>query len=105
MSITRRGIIKRLIGYPAFLLFALGLLWVVSIQMPGTSFGGSLPPLSAPQQDLQSRLRAHVAMLAGRIGERNSLKRRALDSAAAYVDSTLTALGYTTRSEPYLIKG
>lgn len=105
VSITRRGIIKRLIGYPALLLFALGLLWVVSIRMPGKSFDGPLPPLTATQQELQSRLRAHVMMLAGRIGERNSLRRRALDSAAAYVDSTLTALGYTTRSEPYLVKG
>lgn len=104
-SITRRGVIKRLIGYPAFLLAALGLLWVVSIRMPGRSFTGSLPALTPAQKDLEGRLRAHVEMLAGQIGERNSQRMSALDSAAVYIDSMLSSFGYMTRSEPYELYG
>ena len=40
-------------------------------------------------------------MLSTVIGERNSLHMKALDSAAAYVDSSFRALGFTPRSESY----
>lgn len=105
MRLTKRGVVKRAIAYPALLLIAFGALWIVSIQMPGSSFDGPLPPLSAEQQDLERRLHAHVEMLAGRIGERNYRHLRALDSAASYIQSTLASLGYTTREQPYVVDG
>jgi peptidase M28-like protein len=103
--ITKRGIVKRLIGYPALLLFALGLLWVVSIRMPGRSFGGALPPLSAELTESRRQLRGHVDMLAGRIGERNYVKLRALDSAASYVHATLSSFGYAVTEQRYIANG
>lgn len=103
MSRSRRGLIPRLIAYPALLLVALIALWAVSIRMPGRSFRGTLPPLSADQQVIQQRLRAHVDMLAGRIGERNYMKPRALDSAANYIRATFDSLGYETREHTYVV--
>lgn len=100
--LTKRGLIKRAIGYPAFLLIAVAALWIVSIQMPGRSFDGPLPPLSAEQLEIQRRMRAHVDMLAGRIGERNYMKLRALDSAATYIKMTLDSMGYATQEQSYV---
>lgn len=103
--ITKRGLIKRAIGYPAALLLATVALWIVSIQMPGKSFEGPLPPLDAEQLEVQRRLRAHVDMLAGRIGERNHMRMRALDSAAAYIKATLDSSGYATSEQAYVAGG
>jgi Zn-dependent M28 family amino/carboxypeptidase len=44
-------------------------------------------------------------MLAGRIGERNYMKMRALDSAATYIKTTLDSLGYATKELPYQARG
>jgi Zn-dependent M28 family amino/carboxypeptidase len=49
----------------------------------------------------QARLRAHVDMLAGTIGERNVLKYAALNRAADYVSSELTASGYSPRRQTF----
>lgn len=105
LGLTKRGLVKRAIVYPAALVVLFATLWIVSIQMPGTSFEGPLPPLNAKQWELEQRLRAHVEMLAGRIGERNYKKRRALDSAAAYIQTMLSSLGYTTEEQPYVFDG
>jgi len=105
VGVNRRAIVKRLIGYPAFLLAVVGALWVVSIQMPGRSFAGPLPPLTEAQSALKGRLEGHVRMLSTVIGERNSQHMRALDSAAAYVDSSFRVLGYGPRSESYQLYG
>src|SRR6266702_8193934 len=67
------------------LLFALG--GGCMMQMPGHSHKGPLPPLSRDQAALRDRLRGHVTMLAGEIGERNVLHYRALQQAAQYVTS------------------
>lgn len=48
-----------------------------------------------------SRLRAHVEMLAGTIGERNLWKYAALNRAADYVSSELTASGYAPRRQTF----
>lgn len=101
MPITKRALIKRAIAYPAVLLLAVALLWGVSIRMPGKSFEGPLPPLTPEQQESSEQLRAHVTMLAGRIGERNYMRPRALDSAATYIRQTLASLGYTVSEQTY----
>jgi hypothetical protein len=105
MKITRKGVVKRLVAYPAVVLALVGVLWVVSIQMPGVSHEGPLPPLSNEQRESSRHLRAHVDMLAGRIGERNFGRIRALDSAANYVHATFTALGYGVEEQRYAAKG
>jgi acetylornithine deacetylase/succinyl-diaminopimelate desuccinylase-like protein len=55
----------------------------------------------AEQQATSDCLRAHVAMLAGRIGERNYMRLAALDSAADYMHATLASLGYTVTEQRY----
>ena len=104
-KLTKRGLIKRAIGYPAFLGLAFLLLWIVSIRMPGKTYAGPLPALSAAQSALSSNLRAHVTMLAGQIGERHYLRMPALDSAADYVKGRLTANGYEVSEQTFTAKG
>jgi len=102
---TKRGVVIRLIGYPVALGLAVGLLWFVSIRMPGESFAGALPPLTAVQDSLAARLRAHVEMLAGRIGERNASRPAALDSAAAYIVTSLIGYGYSVTEQRFVARG
>ena len=104
----RRQIAKRLLVYAGVPLLAVATLWLVSIRMPGRSHSGALPELTAAEVQSSRLLRAHVNMLAGQIGERNYLKRAALDSAADYVRATLASLGYAvveqvhrTNGQPY----
>jgi hypothetical protein len=96
-----RSVIRRLIAYPALLLVAVFLLWMISIRMPGSSHDGPLPPLTADQAIIRDRLRSHVTMLAGVIGERNYMKLRALDSAASYVRASFDSLGYQVTEQTY----
>ena len=79
--------------------------WALMIRMPGRSFAGALPPLSASEDASRARLAVHVTELAGRIGERNFRRPDALDSAAAYVESELAALGYAVVSQPFTVRG
>ena len=68
---------------------------------------GSPPPLTAEQQELRGRLRAHVEALATGIGERNVFSEGTLERAAAYVERHLGARGegvsaqaFTSRRQP-----
>ena len=47
------------------------------------------------------RLRAHVEMLAATIGERNLWSYGALEQAAQYISTRLTAAGYTSRRQTF----
>ncbi|MEO6434414.1 MAG: M28 family peptidase [Tepidisphaeraceae bacterium] len=63
---------------------------------------GPLPPLSPRQAYLAQRLRQHVEMLAGVIGERNCLTHpHNLDVAAQYVERVFNDAAYLTQSQPY----
>ena len=75
------------------------------MQMPGRSHKGALPPLSPDQAYLRDRLRGHVAMLAGNIGERNLFHYSALQQAARYIATTLQGLGLPVREEGYRVQG
>jgi Zn-dependent M28 family amino/carboxypeptidase len=48
-----------------------------------------------------ARLRQHVEMLAGTIGERNIWKYAALNRAAEYIEAQLTAAGYTPERQTF----
>lgn len=73
----------------------------VKVHMPGKSFKGPLPPLTAEQAELSSRLRGHVQMLGGDIGERNVYKPEKLEYAAQYVEHVFGKLGYETGKQEY----
>ncbi len=73
--------------------------------MPGSSFRGTLPPLSHRERDIRDRLAMHVEVLASKIGERNVWRMQALDAAARYVEQTLEQLGYRVGSQSYDVQG
>lgn len=100
-SSRTRAIVKRLIGYPVFIVLAFALLWVVSIRMPGETFTGPLPALTAAESASAHRLRADVEVLAGAIGERNQTRIASLDSAARFIETTFRTLGYTIEIQSY----
>jgi len=66
----------------------------------------STPNSSAnPPAQLADRLRAHVAKLAGEIGERNVSRPRALHAAADYIRAEWTAQGYQVAAHSYQAEG
>ncbi len=73
--------------------------WMYVVRMPGETGRGAVPTLTPGQVELRQRLERHVRELAGRIGERNSVRHDALEQAAAYVERELGALGYTVTSQ------
>jgi len=79
--------------------------WWVMLRMPGESYGGPLPPLTAEEAAGRARLEAHVVALAGRIGERHYARPEALEAAALYVEDELRALGYEVRRQAYRANG
>jgi Zn-dependent M28 family amino/carboxypeptidase len=73
------------------------------VMMPGRSHKGPLPPLTADEAGLRDRLRGHVTVLAGEIGERNTINDRALRRAADYIGARFQELGYAVREESYRV--
>lgn len=73
--------------------------------MPGRSFAGPLPPLTDAERELSGRLKAHVGMLGGTIGERNVWKYDALEAAAGYIEAQLKRFGYEVGRQEYEAEG
>jgi Zn-dependent M28 family amino/carboxypeptidase len=59
----------------------------IKFQMPGNSYRGKLLPLDEQEIITRNRMRAHVEMLAGEIGERNVQRWDTLNKAAEYIQS------------------
>jgi Zn-dependent M28 family amino/carboxypeptidase len=53
--------------------------------MPGSSYEGSLKPLTTAEEETKDNLKGHVHMLATAIGERNTEKYEELQSAVQYI--------------------
>lgn len=75
------------------------------VKMPGRSHKGPLPPLAPEERELGERLRAHVQVLAGRIGERNLTRYDALEDAALYVGDGFRSFGLKVDQHGYLAEG
>src|SRR6185295_6132060 len=105
MKLITRPALKRL----AFLFLLLGVLvlclWWIMIRMPGKSFRGPLPPLTAEQTALRDELRRHVEKLAGEIGERNVYLPKKLATAADYIEATFTNAGHSVSRQSYVASG
>ena len=69
------------------------------IRMPGRSYAGPLPAMTPGLNQLRDRLREHVKVLAGDIGERNQGKLDKLKQAADYIERQFAALAYVPQSE------
>ncbi len=63
----------------------------------------ALPPLTPKERQLQTRLRRHVTVLAGRIGPRNLWEYPRLQAAAAYIETELQRYGYRVRPLCYRV--
>ena len=71
------------------------------IRMPGASFRGEPPALTATETRLKSGLRRHATMLAEEIGERHAAAPERLREAAEYIEAELRALGYTVTEQSF----
>jgi hypothetical protein len=86
------GVLTTLIGIPLA-----SLLWMTSV--PGESYAGPLPPLTAEQADLALRLRAEVTAIAS--VPHNVAHPEALERSALFIESHLRASGYAVRRQPF----
>ncbi len=72
-------------------------------QMPLKSFNGSLPPLSAVQSEVASRLSQDVRSLST-IGERNIHRSGSLETTTGYLRNSLVQAGYTVSVQTYTVE-
>ena len=79
--------------------------WAIVIRMPGESFQGPIPSLSAEERVLEQALRSHVITLAGEIGERNLFHADKLVQAAEYIRTTFQHAGYEVSEQEYRVSG
>jgi len=75
----------------------------VSLKMPGESYQGELPPLSARQASMKEELENHVRQLSETIGERNLMNYTGLERAADYIVARFQAYGYNVDIQEYTV--
>jgi Zn-dependent M28 family amino/carboxypeptidase len=75
------------------------------IRMPGKSYRGPMPPLTAHENDLRDALRRDVEKLAGEIGERNVPRYRSLAAAADFLEASLANPFYNVSRHGYEVVG
>jgi Zn-dependent M28 family amino/carboxypeptidase len=73
--------------------------------MPGKSYTGVLPPLSVQEAQTAENLRKHVSILAGTIGDRNTIHYKALQDASQYIEDFIKAQGYKVDSQEFVAGG
>jgi len=77
-------------------------IWLQTMRdMPLESHSGPLPVLTAEEEEIANRLREHVAVLAGEIGERHIWRYEALSAAAEHIRSSFQEQGFTVRPQTY----
>lgn len=85
-----------------FLLMAVLGMFGCSFHMPGKSYVGALPALTAEQRELAGRLKGHVEALATRIGPRTVVGfPEKLEAAAKYIEGEFRGMGYATVALPH----
>ncbi|MEK7668482.1 MAG: M28 family peptidase [Gemmatimonadota bacterium] len=89
-------------GFAATFLLAL---WGLMARMPGQSFRGAPPALTAAQQEVRAQLAADVRALATDIGPRHYRQPAALADAAAYIERAFRAAGREVASQPFVVSG
>jgi hypothetical protein len=77
------------------------LLYMTSV--PGKSYQGALPPLTAEERTLAATLKAHIETIAAR--EHNVAHYDELEKVARYLEATLASYGYTAGRQEYLADG
>lgn len=82
-----------------------GALYLFVVAMPGRSFAGTLPALTAEEEHVAVQLERDVRRLTQGPGERNFRFPVLLESAASFLDSSFTDAGYPVTSMPYAVNG
>jgi hypothetical protein len=103
-ELLRLGMIA-IVAFVVLVLLAAGIGWWMFVRMPGSSFRGPLPPLTAHESGISADLRRHVHKLAGEIGERNMWRPKALAAAAEYVEDEFRRAGHSVIRDPYSLRG
>ena len=86
-------------------ILGLGSAYYIMFSMPGRSYAGAFQPLCADEIALRDRLRQHVRILAGEIGERQLWRPAALERAAQYIEAMWQAQGYQVERQPIVAEG
>jgi len=75
------------------------------IKMPGRSHVGPLPELTGEEEEVRDRLKEHLEMLAGEIGERNILGSvyPQLDAARVYIREQFEQSGYRIQEQAFRV--
>jgi Zn-dependent M28 family amino/carboxypeptidase len=73
--------------------------------MPGHSFRGTPPPLTADELTLREELKTDVRKLAEEIGERNVEHFPALEAATEFIKQSFGQAGYVPRLDGYDVSG
>ena len=102
--VSRKGL-KHVFILLLVIVGAMVVCWFWMIRMPGASFRGPLPPLTATQANLRDELEVHVTRLAGEIGERNVFNIAQLNAAADYIESCFTNAGHKVSRQSYIVDG
>jgi Zn-dependent M28 family amino/carboxypeptidase len=100
---TRRGWFRLVLTVLLLALAATGFVAYMTA-MPGHSFSGTLPPLSAEESEIRKNLASHVNYLAGTIGERNMIAYQQLLQTAQYIEDKFKNFGYQVRSQEYILE-
>lgn len=69
--------------------------------VPGTPFSGALPAMTREETELAERLRSHVQVVGGDIGDRNVSAYDGLNATVEYINRALAEAGYGVTEQPY----
>jgi Zn-dependent M28 family amino/carboxypeptidase len=72
--------------------------------MPGKSFSGALPPLTAEETHIKTNLTRHISYLADDIGERNVIAYEPLQKTAQYIEDNFKKVGFQVKSQEYIVQ-
>jgi len=97
----RGAVMAPLLGAVALAGGGLGVGYMTS--MPGESYRGPLPPLTAEEESLARRLREHVEVIARE--EHNTSSPGQLEDVARYLESTLAGFGYAVKQQVFSVDG
>lgn len=78
--------------------------WLM-LTIPGQTYAGELPKLSAEQEVIKNHLQQNIQYLAGHLGERNIWHYENLQAAANYIKRSFIAQGYQPKIQSYEVEG
>jgi hypothetical protein len=103
--IATRKALRRLTVLFVVACAALAWAYFSMIRMPGRSFRGPLPALTASQAALADELRRDVDMLAGSIGRRNVVHSEGLAKSREFLEKQFREMGHVVHAQEFEVMG